>query len=324
MLATFGVPVEAVLEGLDIGLDSLHPDTFVPLSQALQILRRSAELTGCQHLGLMIGARFDHRGLGRIGGLMAHAPTLGEALRDFVGWQIGNSRAAAVYLHRIDGGFVLGYGVYDRHSAGAAQLYDLEVAVGCNFVRALSGGRAQPEAILFSHRPPVDLAPYRRLLRAPFLFDQNQTGLILTESSMDARNPGAVPAERRRALETLRTLLPATGYEVSARVRHALRAGIQFGDAALPSIATKLGIHPRTLERQLAAEGSGFEALRDEVRQTVACELLDLTDLPVGEIGANLGFATHSAFAHAFRRWTGTSPSRYRAAAAPDPVAEHG
>ncbi len=319
VLEPYGVPVEEVFRGLDVGPDCLMPDNFLPLSTILPILQRSAELTGCPHIGLTIGARCDHACLGRIGRLMACAPTLREALRDFVGWQIGNSRAAAVYLQRTDSGVIIGYGICDRHTAGAAHLYDLGLAVACNFIRALSGGLARPEAVLISHRAPADIAPYRQVLQAPLLFGQDQTGIILTRSSMDARNPGAHPGERRRALEDLQA--PAARYEASARVRHALRAEIQFGDASLPAVAAKLGVHPRTLERQLAGEGSGFEALRDEVRQIVACELLDLTDLPIGDISITLGFATHSAFAHAFRRWTGTSPSRYRASSVPPSTA---
>jgi len=40
--------------------------------------------------------------------------------------------------------------------------------------------------------------------------------------------------------------------------------------------------------------------------------MIAVPDLPVTVIAARLGFATPSAFTRAFRRWTGTSPSRYR------------
>jgi AraC-like DNA-binding protein len=76
-----------------------------------------------------------------------------------------------------------------------------------------------------------------------------------------------------------------------------------------------MGVHPRTLERRLAGEGQTFETLRDEVRFSVARELLELTDIPVGEIGAILAFASPGVFTDAFRRVSATSPSAWRATA---------
>ena len=44
---------------------------------------------------------------------MSLAPTLGDALADFVSFQIDNSRGAAAYLHRMGEDFAFGIGVYD-------------------------------------------------------------------------------------------------------------------------------------------------------------------------------------------------------------------
>ena len=45
----------------------------------------------------------------------------------------------------------------------------------------------------------------------------------------------------------------------------------------------------------------------------MALVLLDNTELPVEEIAARVGFRTASHFTVAFKRATGTIPSRYRA-----------
>ena len=42
------------------------------------------DLTGCDHFGLLVGERFDLRGLGPIGELMRHSATVGDALRILV------------------------------------------------------------------------------------------------------------------------------------------------------------------------------------------------------------------------------------------------
>ncbi len=84
----------------------------IPILAAL--LERSAVVARCPHLGLLIGARNDHRSLGRIGEMMASAPTLGDAFRDYVGLQIGYSRGAVVYLQNAGDDALIGYGLIHR------------------------------------------------------------------------------------------------------------------------------------------------------------------------------------------------------------------
>ncbi len=77
-------------------------------------------------------------------------------------------------------------------------------------------------------------------------------------------------------------------------------------------MAERLGMHPRAMRRRLRAEGATFEAIKDQVRQVAAKELLRLSDLKIADISATLDYASPSSFVHAFRRWSGTSPELWR------------
>ena len=74
---------------------------------------------------------------------MSFAPTLGEALADFVSFQIDNSRGAAAYLHRMGDDFALGFGVYDPDFRSSHAGYDLALTVGCNMIRKLTDGQVE-------------------------------------------------------------------------------------------------------------------------------------------------------------------------------------
>lgn len=74
-------------------------------------------------------------------------------------------------------------------------------------------------------------------------------------------------------------------------------------------------MHRRTLDRHLGASGVSFRKLADETRFEVACQLLRDTQMSVGEIATSLHYGDSSAFAHAFRRWSGESPTRWRESA---------
>lgn len=85
----------------------------------------------------------------------------------------------------------------------------------------------------------------------------------------------------------------------------------------LPDMATTaraLGHSLRTLHRRLQAEGTSFRALTEEVRETLAEELLQNSHLNLDEIADRLGYAEASSFIHAFKRWKGHSPRGLRGA----------
>jgi AraC-like DNA-binding protein len=68
--------------------------------------------------------------------------------------------------------------------------------------------------------------------------------------------------------------------------------------------------HMTRLFRELT--GSSIGEFQQRIRLETACELLDATDLPIGEIAFRVGFDSGAALAHAMRRADGRSPSEVR------------
>lgn len=98
---------------------------------------------------------------------------------------------------------------------------------------------------------------------------------------------------------------------VAAKVRNRLlQSPAQMPD--MVAVADELCVTPRTLRRHLLAEGTTFRDLVDEVRHTLATELMSTAESPDKEIAQLLGFHDLSAFIQAFRRWRGVTPSAYR------------
>jgi AraC-like DNA-binding protein len=82
------------------------------------------------------------------------------------------------------------------------------------------------------------------------------------------------------------------------------------------ALALLLHISPRTLHRQLKDEGASLQALKDEVRQSRAQELLLRTTRPIKQVAQAAGFRNEKSFMRAFQGWTGMSPTAYRHAGA--------
>ena len=63
---------------------------------------------------------------------------------------------------------------------------------------------------------------------------------------------------------------------------------------------------------QAQAKQPQIGKLVDDTRRDLALRLIEDPRRPIGEITFELGFSQQSAFARAFRRWSGSSPTGYR------------
>jgi AraC-like DNA-binding protein len=64
------------------------------------------------------------------------------------------------------------------------------------------------------------------------------------------------------------------------------------------------------LQRRLQQEGTTFAEVIDTLRHELARGYLE-QGVGLPDVAELLGYADVTAFHHAFRRWTGESPSRY-------------
>lgn len=312
LLVQLNVLEDVAFAGSPIRPGDLFAENYLPFRDVLSLLAACARVSGRSDFGLLLGLRADHRSLGLVGAAMEHAETFGEAILDYVGVQVGLSQGAVGYVIPSGDCLAIGFGIHDRYQPGSNQVYGLAMAVAANTLRRLTGGQVEPLEVHFCHRAPDSAASYAKLLRATVLFSQAQSCVVIPAAAWKVRNPGANRAARQAALAELQRALRLDEIAVTMRLRHHLRPLITAGVPSRTAAAKQLGLHPRTLARRLATEGTTFERERDAVRCAMACELLAMTDLPIGEIAIALCYSTHAAFDEAFGRWNGTSPARWR------------
>jgi AraC-like DNA-binding protein len=96
-----------------------------------------------------------------------------------------------------------------------------------------------------------------------------------------------------------------------ARVRAIL---VEEPNAAIESVARRIGESPRSLQRHLAEHGTRFTDERDRARVAHAREMLLDPTLKLDAIAAAIGCADRRILNRLFRRLTGETPSQFRAA----------
>jgi AraC-like DNA-binding protein len=319
------LPVPALLNELGVDADELlaavgieplllsDPDNLTTFATAGRLLRECVARTGCDHFGLLVGQRGGPASLGLVGRLLLHSADVGAALRGLVS-HFGIRDRGAVPTLTVDGkAAALGYVVYERGVPSVDQIADLAIAIGCNVLRSLCGPAWVPSEVHLAHRRPADVSPYRRFFRAPVRFDAGHNALVFPGRWLAQPLSGTDPSLHRVLQEEIRDLDAIHGMSLASKLRRTLRAAVTGGNCSMVEVAKLYNLSRRTLSRRLRVEGTTFEALLDEVRHEVACQLLGHTDLRVREVAGTLGYADAAAFTRAFCRWTGTPPARWRA-----------
>jgi AraC-like DNA-binding protein len=97
-----------------------------------------------------------------------------------------------------------------------------------------------------------------------------------------------------------------------SRVENAIVPLLPHGKAQVGEVARHLGISQRTLARRLIAEEISFSDVLENLRSGLANRYLADPELAVSQIAWLLGYRDVGAFSHAFKRWTGKTPSQAR------------
>lgn len=96
-------------------------------------------------------------------------------------------------------------------------------------------------------------------------------------------------------------------------IRNTIEDMLQQGYPPLSAVANRLGVAQRTMQRRLAAEGTSYTDLLNELRFELAAKMLADPRTKISSIASAAGFANHSGFTRAFHQWAGVTPRQYRA-----------
>src|SRR3546814_14669377 len=118
------------------------------------------------------------------------------------------------------------------------------------------------------------------------------------------------------------TRFPATSLNLVPRVYAIATRLLASGNCTNADVASKLNMHPRTLQRRLNEEGSSFEATKDDARRDVAARYLSASDLPLSRIASLLCYSESSVLNRSCQRWFAKSPRHIRGGAESDEVGQ--
>jgi AraC-like DNA-binding protein len=286
----------------------------VPLEALIAVVRALSARSGDAGLGLALAAEFDLRTQGFWGYALLSCATLRERLELELRFQRLRSPLALSFWE-VGGTASLELDPRALPADVAQVLIEWQLAFVLQQFRGQLASRVPPVELWLTcaerpHHAALHAALARRIVfRAPCNRLQLSSSLLAHGLAGDPHLGKLAIDQLERHLKARRKL--ATRTVTLASVRSCLRAQLG-GDPSLPSVARKLGLGPRTLQRQLDRFGTSFHQLLEEVRCARAIDFLRDTDESVERIAAQLGYNDPSNFRRAFRRWTGVAPTAFR------------
>jgi AraC-like DNA-binding protein len=298
--------------GIDPAIVS-DPGATVKASQELAFIRRSGLVSNIGDLGLRAGRRHHFTLFGMWGFALAASPTLDDAIRiglryidlthTFLRW----TYVPLPQEPRIE--------LLEAGRLGAARRFviDRDMSACVTLLQDLTGNRQAIQGADFPFQAPGDHERYESVFGSGVRFGTARAALHIDASRLQVPLPQANALAASLAEEQCRRQLEGrgAGSGTAGRVRSLLLDRTN-GLQALPEVAAAFSVSVRTLRRRLDAEGTSYRKVLDQVRQDLALQYLDNTSLRIDEIASRLGYGEAAGFCHAFRRWRGESPGRWR------------
>jgi AraC-like DNA-binding protein len=305
LLRASGIPRDAVGEY----------GVFVDYVRLLRAVESAARATGSADFGRRLAARQGIEILGAVGAAARTAPTVAQALETFERYLRASSPAiavAAVGLTDPRYAFFEFRIMLDRLPPHA-QSIELALGVTLRVFRLLLGPHYAPVSVHFPHEALTPRGEYVRYFGVAPLFSEPAAGFTVRQTDL-ARPLSNDRATHEALLAYLEGIAPAVDGGLIVPVSDLIRRLLPTGALDLAIVADQMNVHPRTLQRRLAAQGTTFAELVDDVRRGMAERYLRDTEITLGHLANELGYVEQSALTRASRRWFGAGPRAHRGA----------
>lgn len=305
-----GMDVEAICRDAGIDRDGIDPDD--PVDEAREeALWLALARRGERGVGVDIALARPAGAFRAIEYAMLASASLGDALDCLIRYhrlvhddellmlESGDDRSRVTYRfpHQPDAPF--------RRVAT-----EFALATVVRLARECTRATAGPSEIWTSF--PKDALDLAARLSAPVLYDAEVDAVWFEDAELERRLPHADPTLVDILERQMEEELPGHVGEVSGLVRRVLVERLRHGEPSLDTVAKTLALGGRTLQQRLQDEGTTFKKELDSVREALAREYLAHRELSVPEVALLVGYGESSAFHRAFKRWTRTTPHRYR------------
>jgi AraC-like DNA-binding protein len=314
VLAGEGLDVRRLCGAAGIDIATLDiPGARFPTEKLSRLWELAAEWSRNPAIGLAQSNVAKPANFDVVGYAMMSCPTLLASFERLLRYLHILSDGIAIDAHHDEGGFRVSFQLLGEGRPAPRQRVEFILVTVVTFCRWFAGRDLQLLAVELAYPEPADVAPYRDAFRCPIIFNGMRNSLLFCIADIAAplltSNAQMAKLHEQFASEYLERFDRA---EVSYRAREAIVRLLPDGEPRRGELARALCMSERTLQRRLGQEGTSFHRLLNDTRRELAERYLGRLHLSLAETAYLLGFADHSSFSRACKRWFERPPGQYR------------
>lgn len=289
------------------------PDDLIACQQMVDMFEYCSNVFDDPLFGLRLGAMQDAEVYGCVTAVCRASPDLRAALHCLVDYlPVAHSPDAAIELAEHSDTAELRWAVRSDLGVNDQANYQA-LMLNLKLLQMLAGKGFVPTTIMLStHARPRDLPEIERLAGFPVQTGAPHSAIAFPRKLLEQPQPGSNRLIYRLLGGYLARLKIRTRENTVERAKSYVRGALPTGNCSIERCAEQMGISVRTLQIRLANHDIVYSDLVEAEREKLARIYLSQTRMPLDEVAERLGYGEQTSFGRAFKRWTGTTPQKFR------------
>jgi AraC-like DNA-binding protein len=311
-LKPYGCDADALFREAGLEKSAMtSPGARYPLADVNRLWQLTREATGDPCIGLFVGRSLRPAALHALGFAWLASPTLFQGLERMARYaRIANSSLKTEIIVEGDRVRV----VRTVEAAHCDEAVDGFLAAVIKMCRDMSDAEFAPELVTIRHADNGHISQYIDYFKSPITFGADEDALHFSLSVLQepvpAGNLDLAHANDQVAERYLASLDPDL---VQDKVREILLDLMPSGNVNQNVVADQLHRSVSSLQRQLQTEGVSYRQILEDTRRALATQFVREEHYSLSQVAFLLGFSDQANFSRAFKRWTGETPTGFRA-----------
>lgn len=313
-----GGDAKSLLLSVGLGIESLQQTgdrPTLPYEKVVALLNEASRVLRRPDFGLHLASRQPPNGVGGpLSIAMRNCSTVGDAFHFCSDRMYTYSDYADLIIRKDSDSrrWILQFDTIEEDNLDQRQIVELSLLRTILIASFLSGGRARPRETWFKHQPMSSLTVYKSYFRSRLSFCTSMNGVTFDFDDDQLPVVGYDREVHQLATSFIEQAWTRPEEPLALKIRRLLYKKSGIANISTSEIASRLAIHPRTLQRRLRDEGTCFEDIRDDVGRADALHYLKETNIPLIRVAALLGYSGIPAFSRRCRQWFSNTPGEIR------------
>ncbi len=311
---SYGVESDNIFKeaGIDLA-DIKKNDTRFPSAMMKKAWEIAVQRTQDPYIAIRVAHFFKPSSYSALGMSMAASRNIYDAIKRCVRYShlISDSTISTLEETENDVALVLKSRPEFRY---LTHIYGISATLCCMhyIFREVAGNSLRIKEVHFSEGFE-STKPLEEFFSCPIFYDSNCNKIVFDKKCVFLEQ-SFTHSELTRSLDewTEEYLAQKQEVNMSTLVQKSLLKNLTHSELDQDLIASDLGISIRKLQRMLSEEGTTYSILLNNFQKKLAIKLMSKNELPLSKVSTLLGFSCQSNFTRAFKRWTGTTPKKYR------------